>query len=160
MTAVALQVTPAEIRLTMAGNKDIEPEAVSYLQSIWEKLQAISKLQFDRTRAECDLTTTTSPTTTTPSPPKIPNPRHYEKIKGDSLLELLEHLSSVYNLIKSVPSAQTKKEQRAREMKTGLVVPEIRKLLKGAMRCTTKLLSIEGQATLGRLGAVISVTRL
>jgi len=76
------------------------------------------------------------------------------------LLELLEHLGSVYDLIKSVPSAQIK-EKRARKMKIGLVVREIRKLLKGAMRWTTKLLSVEGQSvegqfTLDRLGAVIS----
>ncbi|KAF8436137.1 hypothetical protein BGX38DRAFT_1274619 [Terfezia claveryi] len=198
--AVALQITPAEIQLIMTGNRDIEPEVVSYLQSIWEKLQAISKLQFDHTEAGCDPTTT-SPTTITPSPPRIPNPRHYERIteltrnlaeevlmfcfprlqawfdkfwpgvdefavefiknplaketEGDNLVELLEHLGSIYNLIKSVPAAQTKKEQRARKTKIGLVVPEIRMHLKVAMRWTPKFLSVEGQLTLDRLEAVI-----
>jgi len=197
--AVALQITPAEIQLTMTGNRDIEPEVVSYLQSIWEKLQAISKLQFDRTEAKCDPTTTS--TTITPSPLRIPNPRHYEKIteltrnlaeevltfcfprlqawfdkfwpavdefavefiknplaketEGDNLVELLEHLGSIYNLVKSVPAAQTKEEKRARKTKIGLVVPEIRMHLKVAMRWTTKLLSVEGRLTLDRLEAVI-----
>ena len=86
--AIALQITPAEIQLTMTGNRDIESGVVSYLQGIWEKLQAISKLQFDRTGAECDLITTTSPATITPSPPRIPNPRHYEK-----MIELTRNLA-------------------------------------------------------------------
>jgi len=198
--AVALQITPAEIQLTMTGNRDIEPEVVSYLQSIWEKLQVISKLQFDHIEAGGNPETT-SPTTFTSSPPRIPNPRHYEKIteltrnlaeevltfcfprlqawfekfwpavdefavefiknplaketEGDNLVELLEHLGSIYNLVKSVPAAQTKKEKRARKTEICLVVPEIRMHLKVAMRWITKLLSVEGRLALDRFEAVI-----
>ena len=70
--------TTSEAQLTFAGNRDIAPEVVSYLQEVWDKLQGISTLQFDSAGVELDTTTTTSPPTL--SPTRIPNPAHYDKI--------------------------------------------------------------------------------
>ena len=85
----------------------------------------------------------------------VNNPLAKEKA-GNNLVVLFDHLRTAYNLVKSVPSARTRREQRVRNAKISAVIPTIRELFRAVMKWVAGFLTPAGRRNLDKFQAVIS----